>query len=88
MLIEFSFYQDCPTDRISGLQLVFNTNLKKCDQPANVPSCSRAFTCPTSEGNYANPESCFSYYMCTYSKPYLIVSIQMIYTYNFITINS
>jgi len=53
--------------------MVFNKNTKKCDQPANVPSCTRPFICPSYEGNYANPDSCFSYYMCTYSQPYLIV---------------
>lgn len=59
--------QECPGD------LIFNPSTSRCDDRSNVAAC-QVFECPDSTGQYRNPLSCNSYYLCADSIPYLIVS--------------
>lgn len=67
------FLKECPVDPVSGDQFVFNPDSGQCDLLTNVPSCIKPFVCPAEFGNYANPLSCYSFYMCIDSTPYLVV---------------
>ena len=65
-------HQDCPAD------LVFNSDTNQCDLVSNVEGPCGQFVCPSADGQFANPSTCSSYYLCIDNDPILLVILLLL----------